>query len=104
MTRQEKQIHTKGVLFSVSASKENTAVGSVSGTYQGRSEDITALGHLKGREGGSWRGREGEEFTRSCCTSPSQGSGLTTRASSLPLCPTLGCLHPLERELTCTSG
>ena len=43
MTRQEKQIHTKGVLFSVSASKENTAGGSVSGTYQGRSEDITAL-------------------------------------------------------------
>lgn len=96
-TGREKQIHTKGALFSISASKENTAGGSVSGTYQGRSEG------MKGREGGSWGGRERNSHG-SCGTSPSQGSGLTTPASSLPLCPTWGCLHPLERELTCTSG
>lgn len=101
MTGQEKQIHTKGVLFSVSASKENTAGGFVTGPIR---EGQRASPPRQGRSG---LGSEGGIGIHSAAAARplSQGSGLTTRDIKTPsLCPTVGCLHSLVREFTCTSG
>lgn len=84
MTGQEKQIHTRGVLFSISASKENTAGDSVTWDLSGK-----VRGHHRPRDtsraGKEGAGEGGRGIHTAAAARPlSQGSGLTTRGIKPP--------------------
>ena len=80
---------TQGVCYPVSAPPRKTQLVTLScGTYQGRSEGITAPGTPQGQGRRGQGGRERNSHC-SCGMSPSQGSGLTTRGiKPSPLHPT----------------